>query len=153
MKEIKLTQGKVTLVDDDMFDYLNQWKWYYSHDGYAERKVYVNKKYKLLKMHREILGLSGAICTDHINRNTIDNRKENLRIANKSQNGANRSFNKNSLSGIKGVCFDKNRNKWRASIGFQNKWIHIGRYKNIEEAIGAYNNKAIELFGEFAYIN
>ncbi len=90
---------------------------------------------------------------DHRNRNGLDNRKKNLRGCTRSQNYANCPAPKTNKSGFKGVRWDKTRNKWKAEISLNDKNLHIGRFLNIEDAIRAYDRKAIELFGEFAYLN
>ena len=84
---------------------------------------------------------------DHINNNRSDNRVENLRWSSHKENSQNRSTNKNNTSGVKRI--NKEGKRWRASIGYNNKLIHIGSYKTKEEAIEARQKKAKELFGEF----
>jgi hypothetical protein len=150
MKEIKLTQGKVAIVDDCDYEYLSQWKWRFN-DGYAERYIKANGKLKHSRMHRYILDAPVGMEVDHKNRNRLDNRRENLRACTRSQNEANRNIFPNNISGKKGVSWDKVNNKWRAVVCFHRKYIHVGRYKNIDDASEAYNKKAEELFGEFAY--
>ena len=83
-------------------------------------------------MHREILGLGkqDKIYIDHINRNKLDNRRSNLRIATKSQNGLNREESV-------GVSWRKERNKWRARITINGKEQFLGHFNNWEEAIQA----------------
>ena len=89
MKEIYLTQGKTAIVDDDDFDHLNQFKWFY-HNGYAVRHGCRKgaKRDTQIRMHREILNNPQGI-VDHINGNRSDNRKSNLRISDKTRNMAN----------------------------------------------------------------
>lgn len=87
---------------------------------------------------------------DHINCDPTDNRFVNLREANQSQNSANSRRSKNNTSGVKGVHWNGVGQKWRASIMYQRRKIHIGRYSRIEDAKAAYLAKAKELFGEFA---
>lgn len=87
---------------------------------------------------------------DHINENKSDNRIFNLRVASRSENMFNRSFNKNNTSGMKGVVFCKATNKWRAQMMINNKSVNIGRFKTKEDASSAYMVKAKELRGEFA---
>lgn len=90
---------------------------------------------------------------DHIDGNRLNNQRHNLRLATKSQNGANRGAPSNNKSGFKGIHFDKFNNKWRAEIWCNNKRKRIGRFERIEDAVIAYNETAKELFGEFAYLN
>jgi hypothetical protein len=88
---------------------------------------------------------------DHINGNKRDNRIENLRLCTRSENAMNRGKSKNNISGYKGVR--QVGSKWEARIGYRYKLICIGTYNLKEEAARAYDKKAIELFGDFAYLN
>lgn len=90
---------------------------------------------------------------DHINGVIDDNRIENLRLANRSQNAANQKLSKQNTSGYKGVIKSKKDRKWIAQIKYQQRLFHIGTYDTKEEAAKAYDNKANELFGEFANLN
>jgi len=113
MKKIKLTKGQFTIVDDDMFDYLNQWKWYLNNDGYAVRSKRVFNGKKHIFMHRLVNNTPDNMQTDHINRDKLDNRNENLRNTTKMLNGRNRGTPKNNTSGYKGVVWDKNFVSWK----------------------------------------
>lgn len=153
MKKIKLTKGYETLVDDEDFDYLNQWQWYFGH-GYAVRTQnnYPNKPYQV-RMHRVILGTPEGMDSDHINRNRLDNRRSNLRVASRSQNGANTFVEKSNKSGYKGVSWKKSNHKWCTQITFSGKTIHLGLFVNIKEAAKAYNEAARKYHGNFAVLN
>lgn len=131
MKKIKLTQNKVTLVDNEDFEWLNQWKWYFC-NGYAMR----NKADRsgLIRMHRLINKTPEGLFTDHINRNKLDNRRNNLRTVNKSLNGHNTGARVNSKSGVKGVMWDKRRNKWRAEIMVNRIRKFIGYFDDLNKA-------------------
>lgn len=152
MKKIKLTQGKYVLVDDSDFEWLNQWKWHYLSVGYAARRDQSNNK-KYVYMHRLIMKANRGDEIDHVNLDTLDNRKANLRLANRSQNMANTNLRSTNTSGVKGVVWDKNRNKWYAEITVDYKNIYLGRFNDIEEAKSAYNQAAQQYFGEFARPN
>jgi hypothetical protein len=89
---------------------------------------------------------------DHINGDKADNRIANLRPATHKQNSANRLINKNSTSGVKGVGWHKNNAKWRAQIKLNGKKKNLGYFDAIEDAAAAYQNAAINNFGEFANI-
>lgn len=138
MKNINLTQNKVSLVDDDDFDWLNQWKWGFNKKGYAQRtKRYglrKDNKHKLFQMHREIMKRHNFnlenLEIDHINHNGLDNRKSNLRVVDRATNAKNRKLNSNSKSGIKGVSFCRRLNKWQAEIQIDNKQIYLGVWKS-----------------------
>lgn len=151
MKKIKLTQGKETIVDDDMFEYLNQWKWHCDSNGYAAR--YTSSKLgdrRMVLMHRVVAITPEDMFTDHINRDRLDNRKENLRVCTHSQNQANRNMNKNNTSGHRGVRWDKDRGKWYTSIDCNKETTFLGRFDDPKEAARVYEEKAKELFGEFS---
>ena len=153
MKEIQLTQGKVALVDDEDYEYLNQWKWHVSNGNYARRTIYNFKLCKALFMHREIMKVSKGLLVDHINGNSLDNRKLNLRICTNSQNLRNRLKNINNTSGYKGVRLINSTKKWRAQIWLNSKYYHLGLFNNIKDAARAYNAAAIKYHGEFANLN
>ena len=87
---------------------------------------------------------------DHINGDSLDNRIENLRKCNMSQNKGNSRVYKNNLSGAKGVFQDKETGKYRVTIQCKRKRKYIGSYHKLEEAKEAYIKAATELFGEFA---
>lgn len=159
MKKIKLTQGKYTIVDDEDYEYLNSFRWC-AHKGgntfYAERHSDldpVTEKRKIISMHRVIMKTPKGFYTDHINRNGLDNRKENLRICTLGENVKNTRKYSNNTSGYKGVSWSKFANKWRAQIKKDNKKIHLGYFDDKHEANVAYCKAAKELHGEFASPN
>lgn len=153
MKKIPLTQGKFAVVDDEDFSFLIQWKWHFGNGGYAIRADYSSGQRVWFRMHRLLIETPSHLMTDHINGNKLDNRKINLRICTNAQNMRNTGLKTNNTSGHKGVSYDKERQKWSSQITFNYKLYHLGRFLTKEEAIIAYNMKAKDLFGEFAYIN
>ena len=148
MKEIRLSKNKFALVDDEDFEWLNKYKWYFN-GHYAVRHILTNK---VEFMHRIILNTPKNKFTDHINKNKLDNRRINLRIASKSQNRVN-SFSQMSKSGFRGVRPTSKKNGWFARIGVDGKRIYLGFFKNKIEAARAYNKAANEYFGDFANLN
>ena len=152
-----------TLVDDEDYEWLSQWKWHKDHSGYAIRSKIIgekgNRKQKTIRMATEIMKKHGLYdknkFIDHINRNKLDNRKRNLRMATPSQNQRNKNLYKNNKSGYRGVYYkaQNTNNPWKANIGYKNKTIHLGYFSTKEEAVKAYNKKAKELHGEFAFFN
>lgn len=133
MKHMQLTQGKSAIVDDKDFEFLNQWKWYYHH-GYAARGVYKKGKTRVIFMHRVINQTPFRYETDHINENKLDNRRKNLRTVTSQQNKFNIKKRKTNISGYKGVSWNKNTKKWRATITFNYQSIHLGLFDKIEDA-------------------
>ena len=160
MKEIELSQGKVALVDDENFEWLNQWKWYASKTGrvenelwYGIRMVCNSGKRRSISMHRVILDAPSGVGVDHINHDGLDNRRANLRFSNQSQNTANSRKQDGCSSRYKGVCWDKQHQKWRAGIMKNYKHIFLGLYSDEVETARAYDEAALEAFGEFASLN
>lgn len=135
MKIIKLTKGYKTIVDDEDFEFLNQWKWHISARGYAVRKP----NNKNIFMHRLLNKTPLNMQTDHINNNKLDNRKCNLRTVTNQQNHFNMLAQKNSKSGIRGVSWSEERKKWVAQIIINNKAIGLGRFTDKNEAIKVRN--------------
>lgn len=160
MKEIPLTQGKIALVDDQDYDELMKYKWCADkvrEKWYATRGVWdpMTKTTRKVRMHQVIMKDAyneHRQYTDHINTDTLDNRRCNLRVCTNSENMRN-CRKKNNTSGYHGVSWDKSKKKWVAQIGFQ--WLHIfiGRYNDIKEAGRAVDKKAKELYGEYALLN
>jgi len=151
MKEIPLTQGRFTIVDDEDFEWANQWKWYLNTSGYAVRVDYHQQK-RTIYLSRMICHTPIEMETDHINGNRLDNREINLRICTRTQNRQNRIIHKNNSSGYKGVTFDKRKRKWCAQIKCS-KHIHLGYFDCLKDAARAYDLAAKKYFGEFARLN
>lgn len=147
MKFIPLTQGRFTFVDDEDFDALNKFKWYYER-GYACRKN-GKKEY----MHKVINQTPEGMHTDHIDGNRLNNTRGNLRSCTASQNIMNRKISTGKSSAYKGVSFYKRHGYWVAGIMRDRKDIHLGVFDTEIEAARAYNAAATKLFGEFARLN
>jgi hypothetical protein len=160
-REIQLTQGLVTLVDIDDYDFLNQFKWQASKrkDGaafYASRCAWDKdlKRQKTVTMTRVIMGVTDSrVFVDHISGNTLDNRKVNLRTCTYAENCRNRSKQKNNSSGFKGVSFKRPTNRWVAQIMVNGNYIHLGYFFTLEEAAAKYNEAALKYHGEYARLN
>lgn len=164
-KEIRLTRGKVAVVDDEDYEFLSRYKWFAvkSKKGntyYAIRRFQQNGKDKSMLMHRQIMDADNKgiikgrrLFIDHKNRNGLDNRKSNLRFCTMSQNIANSRPTRNSSSKFKGVCWHICCGKWYARIMQKRRCIDLGLFENEVDAAKAYNQKAKELFGEFARLN
>ena len=100
-------------------------------------------------MHRLILNTEPSDVVDHINHNTVDNRKCNIRNVSRSQNMQNKTPN-NELN-ISGISFEKESSKWRAYISKNNKRIYLGRFTNLKDAIDARKQAEEKYFGEYSY--
>ena len=159
MKEIQLSKfgknkGKyVALVDDEDFEYLNQFKWSANKIGntfYAVRRIGIDCNRNMRYIHGTIMNGKGI---DHIDGNGLNNQRNNLRFCNQSQNGGNSRKRGNCTSTYRGVSFYKKTKKWQANITINGKLIHLGYFVSEFAAAKAYNAKAIEFFCEFANLN
>ena len=150
---IPLSRGTFTIVDTKNLRMLNLYKWYmarsYGYKRYARRA----ENGKTIYMHREIMNAPDGMGVDHINGNGLDNRRENLRFCTIAQNRMNSVKIIAKSSGFKGVEWHKSHHKWRARITAAKKEIHIGYFNTELDAAEAYDEKALELFGEFAKPN
>lgn len=147
-KQIELTNGYVALVDDEDFERLNSFNWCMAKRSTGVYAV-TNLNGKTVLMHRLILACDSSLQIDHIDRDGLNNQKTNLRVATQSQNRANAVwFNP---TGFKGVI--KHGRKWLSRIEKSDTKYRIGAFDNPEDAARAYDAKARELFGEFAYLN
>lgn len=161
--EIKLTRGKSALVDLEDYDRLMQFSWLSWQDfttgrfyaGRWSRKKEEDGRGKfMIPMHEAVMGKVEGLRIDHVHpEDTLDNRRSNLRYATASQNGANRGTPANNSSGFKGVCFSKQRQKWRAYITLNRKQINLGFFQDKNMAAKAYDVAALKAFGEFACLN
>jgi|SRR5690606_26680707 len=147
-KLIPLTRGKFAKVDNEDFDKVRGFNWYYNKHGTG----YATNSH-LGPMHRYITNTPKGMVVDHINHDTLDNRKSNLRICTQLQNSANQRPYENSSSKYKGVSWDSENNKWRATIRWGGVSKCLGRYETEEEAGVAYDLEAIHRQGDFAYLN
>ena len=156
MKEIPLSQGMVTLVDDADYEELSQHKWCAVAGGftfYARRYVgRIPGKRKTIIMHREILKPRLGYVTDHINGNGLDNQRINLREVTQRQNCMNRKGTKGT-SKYKGVSWSRRDKVWRVQIKVDGLSIALGTFRNEEAAAKAYDEAARKHQGEFAYPN
>lgn len=162
MIELTLSQGQTSLIDDCDIE-LADLKWSAKWDGkqsfYAVRNTLHITGRKQTYQHRAIMErilnrqLSSNEYVDHKNHNTLDNRRENLRLTVGGQNRANSTTSKNNTSGYKGVTWSKKDNRWKAQIKVNYKNKNLGSYLTAEDAAIAYNKAAVENFGEFALLN
>ena len=150
-KKISLTHGKCAVVDDGDYERLNQFKWWVNSNGYALRTVWDHGRSYHIRMHREIIHIPEGLITDHINGDKLDNRKENLRTCNKSENAANSKKFTTNKSGLRGVSWFSGYSikKWRAVITVNTRQIHLGLFSTREDAATAYENAAKKYFGEY----
>lgn len=161
MKLIPLTKGYFAKVDDDDFERLSRYKWQISigkkgkGTPYAKRSTSKSGKKFGIYMHREVLNISverGKFGLDHIDGDSLNNQKANLRLATYGQNAMNRRTPKHSTP-FKGVTLCKAMGKFQAYIQIEKKLKHLGFFEKCEDAAMAYDVAAIAHFGEFALTN
>lgn len=158
-KTILLTRGFFSVVDDDKYDLLCNYKWQVRHAGSKGQYFYAFCRKENLLLHRLIMSADINHIVDHINGDTLDNRKENLRLANKQTNRFNckprskRKIEYKDAVPYKGVWWDKRTNKWRAIITINGRKICNGYWSNVKDAAIAFNELAIKHHGEFACLN
>lgn len=155
MRTIPLTQVKEAIVDDADYEVVaaHQWRALRTQQGkrYAVRTDPTNNG-RLLYLHRVVMGLvvGDRRQVDHVNRDGLDCRRSNMRLATPSENTANRRLGPN-CSGFRGVS--RVGTRWRAVIGYRRKWLHLGCYEDPEEAAREYDKAARLAFGRFAVLN
>jgi hypothetical protein len=160
---IPLTKGQWAVVDDNLYSYLSQWKWfaqkqtkgdyYYAvtqiRNPFKPKRANGSCAYTTVSMHQFILGVHGRDnIVDHADCDTLNNQIQNLRPCDRSQNAANRGPTRANTSGIKGIS--KNGNKWVAATRLHGKRVYIGRFDSPEEAHAAYAKVTKEHYGEFS---
>lgn len=153
MKQIQLTRGQVAIVDDEDFELVSQYQWRAIPDRSKPPKYRAGTGSTLL-MHRLIMRCTKDERLDHINRDSLDNRRDNLRLATPMQNSQNATPQRRSIfKGVSTRTDRKLRKPYIARITHNKKPLFLGFYATAEEAARAYDAKALELFGQFACIN
>lgn len=132
--KVKLNDKNYMLCDIEDWERFKGHYWFINDTGYA---VCETMKTGTLRFHKLVTGTTAEVIIDHINRNKLDNRKQNLRIANKKVNSINRDLQSNNTTGHAGVHFNKNNGKWNARVKVNGKVIWLGSFQTKEEAIAA----------------
>jgi len=157
-----LNHGKFALIDAEDLPRVAPYRWHATHDAdtgrwYAERGERLGKgkgaRVRTVRMHRAILDAPPGMEVRHRNGDGLDNRKANLVLCTRAQrNTTNRLFRSNT-SGYRGVSWFAPAGRWRAKLRHGGTQLHLGYYATAEEGARAYDAKAAELFGVYAYQN
>lgn len=146
---VVILNNKQILIDPEDLQLLQAHTWYIANGRYVRAHI----KGKMKQFHRLIMRVDDGMQVDHINGNTLDNRKENLRICSGIENSWNQKKHKRNKSGYKGVYWYPHSSKWRVQIGYKGKHIHLGTFSDVVEAAKVYDNAAKKYFGKFARTN
>ena len=144
--------GERFILDKDDYELIKDYCWYISDQGYVmtrSRDGYSNH----IRMHRLLFKNCDDLVIDHINHDTKDNRRSNLRVVTRCQNQMNLKIRTDNSSGVTGVCFDKSKQKWYARIIVNKKTIFLGRYDTLDKAVKARKEAEEKYFGEYSYNN
>ena len=155
---VPLTQGQVTLVDPEDAPWLTLWNWFCHKDKCGnwrvQRQIRHGQKREYVCMARLIMQTPDNMTVDHIHGDTLDHRKSNLRNCTLQQNLQNQRVAKGRT--YKGVQFQgqvNKKNPWMARIRAFGKSLYLGSFPTEKDAAGAYNEAALEYFGDFARLN
>ena len=150
MKEIQLTMGKKTRVDNEDYEKLSIYKWHVNIAAggrlYAARSIFNGGK---ILMHREIMSPKIGEEVDHIDGNGLNNGRSNLRLATRKENARNAKIKTNNTSGYTGVHWHKKRQRWQALIMLNGRRKWLGNFTKVDDAAEAYKNVAKTHYGKF----
>lgn len=137
MKKIRISQGKKVIVDDEDYERVSEWKWSFHHSGYVVRGK------PQISLHRFVMNAPKGVFVDHINRNRLDNRKENLRLATNRQNQFNSLKND-------GVHWRGDREAWIVRMNVDGHKKYIGYFRDKKDAEEARRQASLKYHGEFS---
>jgi len=147
---IRVHDGKTFIIDIEDAKKVLEHTWFITL-GYP--KTHSTKLNTKIPVHNIVMDVPDGFLVDHVNHNTLDNRKVNLRVCTKQENSFNKKKIESCSSRFKGVCWNKRKNKWQAEIKFNGKSYFLGYFGNENEAATIYNERAKSFFGEYAYLN
>ena len=144
--EFETTNKQIVLIDFVDLHLLNEGYWGVNSQGYIHSRI----NGELVRIHRRIMKPGKNEEIDHINRNPLDNRRDNLRVCTSKENGRNLSIKINNQSGVPGVSKDNKSGKWRSRLMLEGKEINLGYYDDFNEAVKARSKAEHKYFGEYA---
>ena len=149
---VPLTQGYEAIIDAADVPLIDGFNWHAQqilNTVYAKRNVsrHADTSKCGVYLHRAIMAPTDDMQVDHVNGDGLDNRRTNLRLASKSENGRNARGHADSASGVKGVS--PRNGKWLARIRHNGREVYLGRFATIDEAAAAYAQASVELHGQF----
>ena len=138
-------KDKTIIIDTEDLENVNKCRWCVTNAGYA----YVKNKRDYGLLHHIIMGKPNrGMVVDHINRNTLDNRRSNLRTVTHAENLRNTGIISNNTTGYKGICFCKKEKKFKPKISVNLKTINRGSYIKIEDAVNARKEAELKYWGK-----
>lgn len=146
------SSGKKFILDKSDYNLVKDYCWYISNQGYVVTSATDNTG-KRIRMHRLLFNNCDGMEIDHINHDTTDNRRSNLRIVNRSQNNTNKGLRKHNTSGCTGVSWHSKREQWYSRINVNKKTIFLGWFNDYDEAVKARKEAEEKYFGEYSYDN
>jgi len=151
-KEQEITRA---IIDIDDVEIVSKYKWYLKDGKYIRTHINTNGKDYKTGIHRILMNVveNKNVVIDHIDRNPLNNKRENLRITTQAKNSINKSIQSNNTSGVTGVVWNSANRNWNAQIKLNRKNINLGVYKNFDDAVKARQDGELKYFGEFNPIN
>ena len=156
MQKIDLGLDMFALVDDVDYPDLSKYRWYAMKHRTGRFYAVAKVNGKTVSMHRVIMrAKTFSEKVDHVDRDSLNNTRQNLRFSTNSENMMNRGASSRNKTGFKGVLkrADRRTKPYKAQIGINGKTLYIGHFDTAKEAANAYNEKAKELHGAFARLN
>jgi hypothetical protein len=156
-RRIYLGLGYFTMLDPDDYYLVKHFKWWAHSNGsniYAARTAITpDLKSRIIYLHRQIMNPPGHLVVDHRFGDTLDNRRQNLRIVTHAENMRNRRKRKNTSSRFIGVSFRKSRHIWDVNIRVNGRKLYLGSFDNEIDAAKAYDNAARKHLGQCVRLN